>query len=170
MIAGVLVGYLADQEKRRRIDAAAIARVFGRGRSEPGAGGTAHVLVASIARLFKSKRALLVLRGASDRVFLVSAEVPREGRQAAIASTELDEDATAIYLFDAPGDACYGIVAPTASRSPSSPSTRAVSASPSAAGGRPPRFWSATRREAFSRRRSQSTVNGAAAFCCWIPR
>jgi signal transduction histidine kinase len=112
VIAGVLVGFLADQEKRRRIDAAAIARVFGRGRSEPGAGGTAHVLVASIARLFKAKRALLVLRGASDRVFLVSAEVPREGRQAAIASTELDEDATGIYLFDAPGDACYGIVAP----------------------------------------------------------
>jgi len=110
VIGGLLVAYLADQEKRRRIEAASIARVIGKPGAEPAIGGTANTLVASLARLFKANHALLVMRGASGRVFLLSVEVPREGRHAAIASTELDADTANIYLFDTPGDTCYGVV------------------------------------------------------------
>ena len=112
VIGGLLVGYLADEEKRRRREAAVIAHLIGKARTEAGIGGTAHTLVASVARLFKANRALLVLQGASGRVFLVSAELPRSAGNPAIASTELDVDTTGIYLFDTPGDCCYGVVAP----------------------------------------------------------
>ncbi len=110
VIGGLLVGYLADQEKERRREAAAIAHLIGRARTEAGSGGTAQALIASIARLFKANRALLVLQSASGRVFLVSAELPRGAGNPALASTELDAGTTPIYLFDAPGNCSYGVV------------------------------------------------------------
>jgi signal transduction histidine kinase len=111
VIAGVLVGYLAEKEKQRRRETTAMALILGRARVDAGFAGTMQALLGAVARLFHSPRAFVVAQErASGRVFLLSAEPERDGQTAVLTSAELDDAGRQTYFFDLPSDSCHASV------------------------------------------------------------
>lgn len=110
VIAGFLIGYLGEQEKQRRREAAAMALLIGRARADAGLGGTPEALLGALARLFRSPRALLIAQEKQgSRAHLISAEPERSGHPSIVTATELDEYRLKDYLFDMPGESCYAV-------------------------------------------------------------
>jgi len=109
VIASILVGYLAEKEKQRRREAAALGELMSRTRADAGLGGTLQALLGSLAQLFRAPRALVVVEEtASGRLFLLSAEGSYAGRSPVFTSTEIEKWKRPTYWFAMPGDSCYG--------------------------------------------------------------
>lgn len=79
LIAGYLLGYLGEEEKRLRTEISAIARVIARVQGEVGLHAALRAVFDEVLRIFGARRAALALREASSgRAFLW--EAMRESR------------------------------------------------------------------------------------------
>ncbi len=111
VIASLVVGYLAEKEKQRRREAAAVSELMSRTRADSGLGGTLHTLLGSLAQLFRAPRALLVAEETkSGRLFLLNAEAAYRGLPAVFTSTEIEKWKRPLYWFDTPGESCFGVL------------------------------------------------------------
>jgi signal transduction histidine kinase len=111
VIASLVVGYLAEKEKQRRREAAAVGELMSRTRTEAGLGGTLQALLGSLAQLFQAPRGLLVAEETkTGRLLLLTAEAGHAGKPVVFTSTEIEKWKRASYWFNMPGDSCFGVL------------------------------------------------------------
>ena len=80
LVMGLLLGYLAEQQKRLRAERAIIARVLGRARVEAGLTGTLQAILGDLLTVFGSRRALMASQETNKyRVFVGDLEVVEGG-------------------------------------------------------------------------------------------
>lgn len=104
LIAGYLLGYLGEEEKRLRAEIAAIARIISRVQSEAGLRGALRVVFDEILRIFDSRHALLALEEATTgRAYLWRAAREEKSGEVATGSSELDSRERPTYFFEPPG-------------------------------------------------------------------
>lgn len=108
LIAGYLLGYLGEEEKRLRTEISAIARIIARVQGEVGLHGALRAVFDEVLRIFGARRAVLALREASSgRAFLWEAARESRSEEIALKSTELAEAQVSTYLFEPPGHTWY---------------------------------------------------------------
>lgn len=105
VITGLLLGYLAEQQKRLRAEKVVIARILGRARVESGLSGTLQEIVQELLAAFGAKSAVLASQESNSmRVFV--AEVT-QGANAALQWLDARTSDKDLYLGDGPADAFY---------------------------------------------------------------
>jgi len=107
LVMGLLLGYLAEQQKHLRAEKAVITRMLAKVRVEAGLTGTLHQIFSEILGMYGSSRLLVASQEShSHRVFLgelQSSETPAAEFQW-LDSGPREADT---YLYDFPGDVCY---------------------------------------------------------------
>ena len=107
MILGVLLGYLAEEQKQLRAENAFVARVIGQARVDAGLRGTLQAVLGSTMRLFLAPRALAILRqNSSGRIFLWSSEA-QPGADNSISGSETAPDERSLYMPNLPAHSLY---------------------------------------------------------------
>jgi signal transduction histidine kinase len=103
VIFALLIGYLAESEKRRRAEALSIAQVAAKARVEAGLKGTLQATLQELLKLFGSREVLLVASEAgANRVNLSRIERLRKAEDAAFTWRRLDDSEVQKYLFVIP--------------------------------------------------------------------
>lgn len=107
LIAGVLLGYLAENEKRLRAESALIARLMGAVQSEGRLAPTMQKLAGEVLELFGAPQALLAAEEPGGaRAFLWTFERPVQKAEVIFRVAELTPAEREIYLFPAPATVC----------------------------------------------------------------
>jgi signal transduction histidine kinase len=107
LILGLLVGYLAEEEKQTRAETAVITRILGHARLENGVRGTLQAIVQEILDIFVAARALLMVEeDGTGRIFLWHSE-RRPGRQNTIRLAEVASEQRPQYLVPIPVHSFY---------------------------------------------------------------
>jgi len=110
VLFGVALGYLADKDRQRRRESAALVELIREAKLDAGLAGTLHSLLAAIAKTFSASRALLVVEEVgSRRTFLLDARTGVRKIEGAVTSSELSEAERDAYLFDFPGQSWYAV-------------------------------------------------------------
>src|SRR6185369_6013378 len=92
VLFGVALGYLADKDRQRRRESAALVELIREAKLDAGLAGTLHSLLAAIAKTFSASRALLVVEEVgSGRTFLLDARTGVRKIEGAVTSSELSE-------------------------------------------------------------------------------
>ena len=100
LIAGVLLGYVAQTEKRIRAEGASIAAIVSRVELRSGLSRAMALVCDAIVRLFDANRAILVVHEtASDRVWSWEGARLIAGSTPALRANALDPGSLATYLF-----------------------------------------------------------------------
>ncbi len=108
ILIGVLLGFLAEEEKQVRAENAVITRVVGRARADHGLRGTMQGLLGEMMQVFASRRVVATLRQArSGQAFLWGGERPAGGGENRIESREVSPAEAMRYLFPIAGQAFY---------------------------------------------------------------
>jgi signal transduction histidine kinase len=108
LIAGYLLGFLGEEEKRLRSEVAAVARVVARVQGEVSLYSALREVLDDCLRMFGSRRAVLAIQEAgTGRAFLWEAHRDARTQEIILRSEELDESKRHTYLFDPPGFAWY---------------------------------------------------------------
>ena len=108
MVLGLLLGYMAENQKKLRAERAVITRVLGSTRVEAGLTATLEEILGEILNLYGARRVISASQESNSyRVFL--AEVTRNSEdRPALRWREALPEAEATYLFDSPADGLYG--------------------------------------------------------------
>jgi signal transduction histidine kinase len=94
LVMGLLLGYLAEQEKVNRAEANLIARLLSRVQAERGLRATLELVLVEALRIFGADRAVLVLREKrSARTYLWDIRMLPGSQHVALELSELDRDA-----------------------------------------------------------------------------
>jgi len=100
LTAGVLTGYLADNEKQFRVEITAIAEIMSRADVRAGLRQTMAAVFDALLRLFEAKRALLVVHETgTDQLFMWEAGQSVKGSAPEIRSMRLESDNLSTYMF-----------------------------------------------------------------------
>jgi signal transduction histidine kinase len=106
LIVGLLVGYLAENEKASRAESAVITRLIGSARPENGLRGTLQAILGEILRIFGASQVALILDEAdTGRIFRWSAQ-PGPAGVVELHMAELDTAAREPYMISTPAD-CF---------------------------------------------------------------
>jgi signal transduction histidine kinase len=107
VILGVLLGYLAEEQKQLRAENAFVARVIGQARVEAGLRGTLKAVLGRTMRVFLAPRALAILQqNSSGRVFLWHSE-SQPGPDVSISGSETTPDERHAYMPRLPAHSFY---------------------------------------------------------------
>jgi signal transduction histidine kinase len=108
ILLGLLLGYLAEEEKQLRAEATFVTRMIGEARVESGLRGTMQEMLGGTMRLFSARRALAVLRQtASGRIFLWRSEIQGDSRNS-ISGSEAGPEERTPYTGPLPPLSFYG--------------------------------------------------------------
>jgi signal transduction histidine kinase len=108
LVVGLLLGYLAEQQKQLRAEKAVIARFLGRARVESGVTGTLQAIIGELLSVYGVKQVVMATQEASNyRIYV--AEVRASDLQAEptlrwLDPSESDKDT---FLYDSKAMACY---------------------------------------------------------------
>lgn len=120
LVMGLLLGYLAEQQKQLRAEKAVISRIQGRARVDAGLTGTLQQIVGELLSMYGAKRALIASQEtASYRVFVGEARAT-DGDLPEFRWLESANSDRETYLYDCPAETCF------ASRSNSGPAGRST--------------------------------------------
>jgi signal transduction histidine kinase len=107
MVLGLLLGYLAEQQKQLRAEKAVIARTLGLARVESGMTGTLQEILGDLLSTYSAKQALIASLETNSRHIFV-------GQLRSLSSTptvfhwlEPSQADREIYLYESPADACH---------------------------------------------------------------
>ena len=106
LVMGLLIGYLAEQQKQLRSERAIIARVLGRARVEAGLTGTLQEILHELLAMYGARRALIASQETNKyRVFVGELHAPDPGLSQLhwLESSPLDRET---YLYESDADAC----------------------------------------------------------------
>jgi signal transduction histidine kinase len=107
-IMGYLLGYLGEQEKLQRAEAALTARLIGKVQAEIGLRGALRAVMEAALGIFSSNRTLLILEEASSGRAYLWEGLREEGAGApSLTLLELDSAQRGHYVFEPPGQAWY---------------------------------------------------------------
>lgn len=107
LILGLLLGYLAEQQKTLRAERAMIARVLGAIRVEKGLTGAFQGIMEEVVKMYGARRILCAWQETNSyRVFL--SEVQASGAEVSrLQWLEVPPEARSAYLEASPADACF---------------------------------------------------------------
>ena len=109
LVMGLLLGYLAEQQKRLRAERAVIARVLGRVRVEAGLTGTLQDILHELLAMYGARRALIASQETNKyRVFVGDLELQESGL-AQLHWLESSPSDRETYLYESVADACLGV-------------------------------------------------------------
>jgi signal transduction histidine kinase len=109
LVMGLLLGYLAEQQKRLRAERAVIARVLGRARVEAGLTGTLQDILGELLTMYGAHRALMASQETNKyRVFVGDLQAVKAGlgQLRWLDSMPTDRET---YLFESDADVCLAI-------------------------------------------------------------
>jgi signal transduction histidine kinase len=107
VVMGLLLGYLAEQQKQLRGEKAVIARVLGKARVEAGLTGTLQAIIGEMLTMYGAKKALIASQEAnSQRVFVGEMRSGNGGLSNFRWLDPLPSDRES-YLFDNPANSCF---------------------------------------------------------------
>lgn len=107
VVMGLLLGYLAEQQKKLRAEKTVVARILGKARVETGLTGTIQEIVGELLSMYGARQALVASQeGNSHRVFVGEM---RSGNNAGSGFRWLDPlpSHREMYLYESPIDPCY---------------------------------------------------------------
>jgi signal transduction histidine kinase len=109
LVMGLLLGYLAEQQKHLRAEKAAVARILAKARVQAGLTGTLEQILGEALAMYGSARVLVASQEVhSQRVFLGELRVSESTVSEFVWLDSSPRDATS-YLGDFPGDVCSAI-------------------------------------------------------------
>jgi signal transduction histidine kinase len=109
VVMGLLLGYLAEQQKQLRAEKAVIARILGRARVESGLTGTLQNIVSEMLTMYGAKQALLASQEAnSHRLFLGEIRMVGSTPTSFLWKDPSSADRET-YLYDCPAETCYAL-------------------------------------------------------------
>ena len=107
LVLGLLLGFLAEQQKQLRAERALIARIVGKASVETGLTGTLGEIAAELLSIYGAKELLIASQeGHSHRIFV--GELKREDPPSAFRWLEASGTDEETYLFESAATACYG--------------------------------------------------------------
>ena len=107
VVMGLLLGYLAEQQKQLRAEKAVIARVLGKARVEAGLTGTLQAIIGEMLIMYGARKALIASREAnSHRVFVGEMQSGSAGLSNFRWLDPSPSDRET-FLFDSPADSCF---------------------------------------------------------------
>jgi signal transduction histidine kinase len=109
LVMGLLLGYLAEQQKHLRAEKAAVTRILAKARVESGLTGTLQQILGEVLTMYGSARLLIAAQEShSQRVFLGELRADKGATSEFVWLDSSPRDA-ATYLGDFPGDVCSAI-------------------------------------------------------------
>jgi signal transduction histidine kinase len=109
LVMGLLLGYLAEQQKHLRAEKAAVTRILAKARVESGLTGTLQQILAEVLTMYGSARLLIAGQEShSQRVFFGELRADKGSTSEFVWLDSSPRDA-ATYLGDFPGDVCSTI-------------------------------------------------------------
>lgn len=107
LVMGLLLGYLAEQQKQLRAEKSVVAQLLGKVRVEAGLTGTLQEIFREVVNMYGAARLLIAAQEAhSHRIFL--GELPNsEGGHLELRWLNLPPRDAEIYLYDSDGDVSY---------------------------------------------------------------
>ncbi len=107
LVMGLLLGYLAEQQKQLRSEKAVIARVLGRVRVESGLSGTLQDIVGELLVMYGAERALIASQEAVGQRVYVGEMLLRNGEASFFRWLDPLPSDRETYLFDYPAETSY---------------------------------------------------------------
>lgn len=108
IVMGLLLGYLAEQQKHLRAEKAVMTGLLSRVRVEAGLTGTIQQIFSSIMSMYGATRLIVASQEAhSHRVFVGALEAPQDGTPSEFRWLESAARDAKIYLNDFPGEVFY---------------------------------------------------------------
>jgi len=111
IVMGLLLGYLAEQQKHLRAEKALITGLLSRIRVEAGLTGTIEHIFNEVTSMYGATRVMLVSQEShSERAFTGELSKPEEGSRGEFRWLESGMRTAKTYLEDFPGQVCYATV------------------------------------------------------------
>lgn len=107
LVLGLLLGYLAEQQKQLRAEKAVIARAIGLARVEAGLSGTLQEILGDVLATFGAKQALVASLEANSQHFFVGQLRSLNGMPTTFQWLEAAPADREIYLYNSPEEVCY---------------------------------------------------------------
>jgi signal transduction histidine kinase len=107
LVMGLLLGYLAEQQKQLRSEKALIARILGKVRVEAGLSGTLQDIVGELLVMYGAGRALIASQEASGNRVYVGEMLLRNGEPSFFRWLEPVPSDREMYLFKSPVEMSY---------------------------------------------------------------
>jgi signal transduction histidine kinase len=108
LVMGVLLGYLAEQQKQLRAEKAVVARIVGKARVEAGLAGTLQEIASELLSTYGAKLALIASQEAnSQHVFVGEARYLGNEDPAVFRWLESSPSDRETYMYDCPATTCY---------------------------------------------------------------
>ena len=106
-VAAAVVGYLAENEKRRRFEARAISQVLSRIRLDGTLVETVNLILTSVGRLFRANGVVMIVEEQASGRILRWATDSMDDDRGMVRPEPVSEAQRGDYLFEAPGAAWY---------------------------------------------------------------
>jgi len=108
LVMGLLLGYLAEQQKQLRAEKAVIARILGKARVEAGLTGTLQEIVGELLVMYGAREALIASQEAnSHRVFVGEMRLLADHTPSVFRWLDSLPSDRETYLYDSPAETCY---------------------------------------------------------------
>jgi signal transduction histidine kinase len=109
LVMGLLLGYLAEQQKHLRAEKAAVTRILAKARVESGLTGTLQQILGEVLTMYGSARLLIAAQEShSQRVFLGELQADKGATSEFVWLDSSPRD-TGTYLGEFPGDVCSAV-------------------------------------------------------------
>ena len=107
LVMGLLLGYLAEQQKQLRSEKAVIARILGKVRVEAGLSGTLQEIVGELLVMYGAERALIASQESTGNRVYVGEMLLRNGEASFFRWLDPSSSDRETYLFENPAETCY---------------------------------------------------------------
>ncbi len=108
LVMGLLLGYLAEQQKQLRAEKAVVARILGKARVETGLSGTLQEIVGELLVMYGARGALIASQEAnSHRVFVGEMRLLADNTPSVFRWLDSSPSDREMYLYDSPAETCY---------------------------------------------------------------
>ncbi len=107
LVMGLLLGYLAEQQKKLRAEKAVIARILGKARVDAGLTGTLQEIVAELLRMYGARKAVLASQEAYNRRVFVGEMLSHNNTPSTFRWLDTVASDGETYLYDSPTETCY---------------------------------------------------------------
>ena len=107
MVLGLLLGYLAEQQKQLRAEKAVIARTLGLARVESGMSGTLHEILGDLLSTFSAKQAVVAAQETNSRHIFVGQLRSLSGAPTVFHWLDPSQADRETYLYESPAEACH---------------------------------------------------------------
>lgn len=107
LVMGLLLGYLAEQQKHLRAEKAFVNRILAKARVEAGLTGTLEQIFAEVATMYGASRVLMAAQDARSHRFFLGELGKSNGAFSELQWLDAEPRDAELYLRNFPGEVCY---------------------------------------------------------------